>query len=192
VLIRQIYRISYVTYLADAAAYQRAFIYALAHGTRPKLAASKLSVVNVQRVDERRIKVTFQYQPTTAALPSTVAEIALAIAVGRADNTTESMEVEEDVAAEVLSMGSDSPLPSDDADSTTKEMLSQATLAGAIIGTVAGVALITMACCYCRRWHLRQQKIQKLSSVSIYSPPGITSPTTTSTFTSIHRPMHSP
>jgi hypothetical protein len=97
-VITQIYRISYTRYQSDQANYRAAFINTLAFSSRPRLDAASLKVVSVTRLDAERVKVVFSYTP--AVLPS-AAEVEEAIAAGRADNSTETMEVESDVPPDV-------------------------------------------------------------------------------------------
>jgi hypothetical protein len=98
IVISQVYRISYTRYQADQTNYRAAFLNTLAYTAKPHLDASSLAVVSVTRVDAEHVKVVFTYTPPVLPSALTVEE---AIAAGRADNTTETMEVEASVPPQV-------------------------------------------------------------------------------------------
>lgn len=90
-------------YQSDETNYRAAFINTLAYSSKPRLDAASLKIVSVTAVDAYRVSVVFSYTP--AVLPSAL-EVEAAIVAGRADNSTETMEVESDVPPEVqLSQG---------------------------------------------------------------------------------------
>jgi hypothetical protein len=97
-VITQIYRIPYTRYTTDEANYRAAFINSLAYSSKPNLDAASLKIVSVTAVDAYRVSVVFSYTP--AALPSAL-EVEAAIVAGRADNSTETMEVESDIPPNV-------------------------------------------------------------------------------------------
>lgn len=99
IIITQIYRISFTRYQSDSTNYRAAFINTLAYSSRPKLDVASLKILSVVAVDASRVKVVFSYTPSE--LPS-ASEVEEAIAAGRADNSTETMEVESDLPPSVL------------------------------------------------------------------------------------------
>jgi len=77
---------------------------------------ASLKIVTVTSVDSERVKVVFSYTPTV--LPS-ASEVEAAIAAGRADNSTETMEVESDVPVDVQLTQGDTSSTGDSGETAT-------------------------------------------------------------------------
>lgn len=143
---------------------------ALANGARPRLDASGLSVYRVEQYDATRIRVIFHYRVVYSAEASevmamTVEEVTMALVQGRNDNSTESMELDEDIAPTVM-MGASNEATSSSSSTMTDTM-------HIIIYAASGLAacLVVIGSVMLCRWNQRRIKRAKLekSSSSISS-----------------------
>lgn len=165
------YRITLAQYNSNSN-YKPAMIRALALNSRPNLDISRLSIYSV-KADGSRIKVTFKYRPVSTgradetgedvvAVPPEITaeatEIADAIAAGQADNSTETMEMDEETPIEVTAV-IDEPETTTTPTSSTDNNI--AIYAGAGAG---GFVLIAAIGFFVHRYRKQQDKQKRLET----------------------------